>query len=305
MGTFYATVSLPTRKAAFETILISPRRMAFAFLLIVIFAGWGFAHIKTQGVGFDLASLWSLGFGATNQNTMVLADNNTSGVVLMAVLANLPQVFLSNSWLQHRSSTNTLQVILAGIYLVYLGIMNSMFIAADWSKFAFKKQTLMVSSAVGKQRGTWLLGAPLGYGLGLLSLHTLLHWFVSQSIFVVQIEIMNKDGTPDDNQVLSNCGYSPIAIIFSVVAAVVLLLSALVTMIRRFPAGAPPVASTSSAAISAACHPIRRWDGLVYQGLMWGVNGGYGNGVEHCSLASAEAWNAGGLSGPRPGAVYS
>jgi hypothetical protein len=260
--------------------------MIFALLLVFIFGAWGFAHVKHQGIGLDAASLWSLGFGATNQNTMVLVDNSASPV-LMAMLANLPQV------------------ILAGIYVVYLGIMTSMFIAADWSNFAFKKQTLMVSSAIGEQRGSWLLGAPLGYGIGLLVLHTLLHWFVSQSIFVVQMVIYNKNGLPDtDVPVLSNCGYSPIAIICSVVAAILLLLSALITMMRRFPAGAPPVASTASAAISAACHPIARSDGLIYQGLMWGVNGGFGNGVEHCSLGSAEAWNAGCIQGPRPGVLY-
>jgi hypothetical protein len=217
---------------------------------------------------------------------MVLADNGSSAV-LMAILANLPQV------------------ILAGIYVVYLGIMSSMFIAADWSTFAFKKQTLMVSSPVGKQRGSWLLSAPLGYGIGLLAVHTMLHWFVSQSIFVVQMVIYNKDGSPDTAvPVLSNCGYSPIAIICSVVAALILFISAIIMMFRRFPAGAPPVASTCSAAISAACHPIARSNGLVYQGLMWGVNGGFGNGVEHCSLASAEAWNAGSIQGPRPGTLY-
>jgi hypothetical protein len=92
---------------------------------------------------------------------------------------------------------------------------------------------------------------------------------------------------------------------FSVVATVVLLLSALITMMRRFPAGAPPVTSTSTAAISATCHPIARWDGLVYERLMWSVNRVYGNGVGHYSLASAKAWNAGSLSVPRPGIQYS
>jgi hypothetical protein len=216
---------------------------------------------------------------------MVLADNDEGGgVVRMAILANLPQV------------------ILAGIYLVYLGIMSSMFIAADWSAFAFKKQRLMVSSAVGEQRGTWLLGAPLGYGLGLLGLHTLIHWFVTQSIFVVQIVMYNKDGTPDfDYPTISNCGYSPIAIICSLVAALLLVISVIDTMLRRFPAGAPPVASTSSAATSAACHPIARSDSLVFQKLMWAVDGGFGNGVEHCSLASAEYSQ---LQVPSPGILY-
>jgi hypothetical protein len=262
--------------------------MIVALLLVAIFAYWGFSHIKKQGIAFDPGSLQSLGFGEINQNTLVFAGNadEGTGAVPMAIIANIPQV------------------ILAGIYVVYMGIMTSMFISADWSIFATKNQTLMVSSAVGKQRGTWLLGAPLGYGLVLLGLHTLLHWFVSQSIFVVQLDIYNKNGKPDTQwQTLSNCGYSPIAIICSVVTAVVLLLSALIFMLRRFPAGSPPVASTSSAAISAACHPVIRSDPLVYQAIRWGVDGGFGNGVQHCSLVAAEGWNYQ-IQGPQPGVLY-
>jgi hypothetical protein len=262
--------------------------MVAALLLVAIFGGWGFSHIQKQGIGFDPGSLWSLGFGAINQNTLVFVGNAEvgTGAVPMAIIANIPQV------------------ILAGIYVVYMGIMTSMFIAADWSVYASKSQTLMVSSAVGEQRGTWLLGAPLGYGLALLALHTLLHWFVSQSIFVVQLVIYNKNGMPDTQwETLSNCGYSPFAIICSIVAAVVLLLTAFIFMLRRFPAGSPPVASTSSAAISASCHPVVRSEGLIYKGLRWGVDGGFGNGFQHCSFVSAEGWNFQ-IQGPQPGVLY-
>lgn len=92
-----------------------------------------------------------------------------------------------------------------------------MFTAADFDTSAAKAQHLMVSSPAGKQRGTWLQGLPLAYGLGSLALQTLLHWLVSQSIFSVQISFFEVDGRRDEIYHESNCGYSPIAIIFTLI----------------------------------------------------------------------------------------
>jgi hypothetical protein len=268
--------------------------MMLAFLTVAFFGVWGFAHVKNKGVGLDPASLWSLGFGSINQNAIVLADEGGTPIT-MAILANIPQVCL------------------AIIYLIYMGIMSTMFLAADWSTFAFKPQTLMVSSPAGKQRGTWIFGAPLGWGLTLLGLQILLHWFVSQSIFVVKMSTFNKDGSAmrdDPDEPYSgfanfiNCGYSPIAIIFSIVAAGILLLSAIVFLFRRFPAGSPPVVSTCSAAISAACHVNNTGDEMTYTELRWGVNGGFQNSVGHCSLVPADAWDAGQAGPPVHGFAY-
>lgn len=105
--------------------------MILAFAIVAFFAIWGFVHVKNRGIGLDPASLWSLGFGSINQNAIVLADDGGSPVT-MAILANLPQVCLAN------------------VYVLYMGIMTSMFLAADWSAFAFKPQTLMVSTSAGK-----------------------------------------------------------------------------------------------------------------------------------------------------------
>jgi hypothetical protein len=125
--------------------------------------------------------------------------------------------------------------------------------------------------------------------------------------------VYNKDGSiknpstgqdAQDFSQITNCGYSPIAIIFSVIAAGILLLSAIIFMRRRFPEGAPPVVSTCSAAISAACHPINRFDDMQYGDLMWGLDGGFSNGVGHCSLVPAEAFQMGHAHAPREGYTY-
>lgn len=202
----------------------------------------------------------------------VLSEGNA---VSMAILANLPQVFL------------------ALIYVVYNGLITSMFVADDWSNFAFKAQALMVSSPTGKQRGTWLLGAPVQYGFPLLALHTLLHWCVSQSIFVVQVDLFKADGVHRFDRRLSNCGYSPIAIIFSLLAGFVLFVTALLLGLRKFRKGSPPVVSTCSAAISAAYHPGISVQGMIYNDLRWGEVGHVETPVGHCSLAPAELWDNG------------
>lgn len=152
-----------------------------------------------------------------------------------------------------------------------------------------------------------MFGAPIAWGLALLSFQTLLHWFISQSLFVVQARIYQKDGTLkqraipyeqyNDDSKFSSIGYSPVAIILSTVAAGLLVLSAIIFFFRRFPAGSPPIVSTCSAAISASCHPIDKSEDMLYKELKWGVDGGFSNGIGHCSLVLADAWDTG-KSGP-------
>ncbi|KAG9242503.1 hypothetical protein BJ878DRAFT_166928 [Calycina marina] len=253
----------------------------FSLCIVAFFGLWGFVHLKNRGIGLDPSSLWQIGFGQANQNTLVLYDNmRDRDAITMAIIANIPQILLAIG------------------YLLYLGIMTTMFLASDFSNFAFKPQNLMVSTARGKQRGTWMFGAPMGWGITFVIFGTLFHWLVSQSIFVVKFQVYFKDGTaatPTEDSLdyshLTNAGYSPIAIIFSIIAAGLMLLSSFIFMFRRFPGGAPPVVSTCTAAISAACHPSNRYPGIVFGKFRWGANGGFENGVGHCSLVPAQAWD--------------
>lgn len=196
----------------------------------------------------------------------------------------------------------------------YMGIMTTMFLAVDWTTFAYNPQTLMVSSPRGAQRSTWMFGAPMAWGLTLLSFQTLLHWFISQSLFLVQVLIYQKDGSLkqraipfdqyNDDSKFSNLGYSPIGMILSTIAAGLLILSVIIFFFRRFPAGSPPIVSTCSAAISASCHPITKGEDMLYKKLRWGVDGGFLNGVGHCSLVLAEAWDTGRSGAPVQGYAY-
>lgn len=266
----------------FSLILVS-------FILIAGFAVWGFSHVKNRGIPLNFNSLWSLGLGTVHQDALTMADNQTS-TIGMAILANIPQLFLAMVW------------------LLFMGITTSMFLAQDWSRLAHKGQALMVSTPRGEQRGTWLLGAPLKYGIPLMVIQILLHWFISQSIFVVQMTAHNQDGSiynmPYGSDKMINCGYSPIGVIFCVIASVLLVLSSIVLMLRRFPKGSPPMVSTCSAAISAACHPMARKEGMEYKNIMWAVVGAHDNRVGHCSLISESVFEDGYAKKPTAGWIY-
>ncbi|KAF2446815.1 hypothetical protein P171DRAFT_409004 [Karstenula rhodostoma CBS 690.94] len=265
--------------------------MLACFAIIAFFGGWGFVHTKSRGNSLSLSSLWRLGFGRAHQDAIVLYDAVTS-LVGVALLANIPQILLASVW------------------LLYMGIMTSMFLAADWATFGTKGQPLMVNNAHGKQRGTWLLGAPLVWGLPLLILQVILHWLISQSIFLISLNIHDPDGTLTQHRRAGprflNCGYSPIAIIFCIVASVLLMLSAIALAFRRFPQGAPPVVATCSAAISAACHlpyGMLKHDSL-YGNMRWGQCGQPQYGVGHCAMMPEDAFKNGHAQAPVPGWAY-
>ncbi|OCK83187.1 hypothetical protein K432DRAFT_423576 [Lepidopterella palustris CBS 459.81] len=315
---------------------VSPWRWAFFVLLLVLsislasaLLGWGISEQKSKGFDTSLSGLWNLGIGTLTSRSLI-TDNAGFSPAGLAIWANLPQVFL------------------AILFLAYNNILVSLFLSQDWNAFALKGRTLMVSSPAGIQRGMWMLGSPWGYGIVMLVIHIFLHWLVSQSLFIVETEtiyggespialleanipnIWGYTPTKTYGSGSATLGYSPIAGILALVCGVVLLAGAMVLGFRKFDEGGPPVASTCSEAISAACHlnPHDRNDDLRYKELRWGDVGLYqeaygserllhgsetgtsmggmydGQGVRHCSFVSAEEWERRQLRSPRSGIPY-
>ncbi|KAF2277813.1 uncharacterized protein EI97DRAFT_374085 [Westerdykella ornata] len=237
--------------------------------LVTIFLVMGIVYLREKSPGISLTGLWKMGIGTINANALVWVLDE--GFINTVIAANVPQLFLAALWILHNS------------------IVCPMFSAVDWDSFSFHPKTLMVASPAGKQRGTWLLGAPLLYGGPLVILHILTHWIVSQSIFVVQAETYDRYGglLPDDT--VSNCGYSPIAIIFTLVLGLLIFAITVALGLRKFSKGGAPVVSTCTAAISAACHPgIALNEEAVYNDFMWAEVGAGWTPVGHCSLISGD-----------------
>ncbi len=117
-----------------------------------------------------------------------------------------------------------------------------------------------MSSPQGEQRSSYMLSMPLAYAIPLTVFFALLHWLVSQAIFIVQTTVYEsgaantrlawKDG--------SRVGYSAIGLVFVVMALAFLICGLLVhSALRRYrnvPSDFPRM-GTCSAAISAVCHP--------------------------------------------------
>lgn len=130
-----------------------------------------------------------------------------------------------------------------------------------------------------------------------------LHWLVSQSIFLVALDFYDQYGSPSQYSVgMKSCGFSPIAIIAVLIIGVVMVLVGVGVGLIPYKPGMNLMGSCS-AVISAACHN-EEWDGIdgattAREKLIWGVvDRGSDSGVGHCSFT------AGGVSFLQKGHLY-
>lgn len=221
----------------------------------------------------DPKSLWELGFGSANELALIsgwwLDDPEKGDTMLIEIVlvANLPHMIFSF------------------LYFQYNSIFTSMAEAEEWSDYGNKRRSLRVSSnQIGEQRSRYFLQLPYRYGVPLLLASILMHWLLSQSLFLVAVE---QSGTWK----LFACGYSPIAIIFVVITAALMAIAVLYTALRRLPT-AMPVVGSCSLAIAAACHhpdntPQPDASAFPLQwGVMWRESEGSGRELtNHCGFS--------------------
>lgn len=215
-----------------------------------------------------MAHLWSLGFGRVSaETTIFFLWSPRKQLMPMVLVANLPQALLSF------------------LYLTYNGLFTSMLLAEEWSGYADQRKTLRVSNPVGKQRSTYWLQLPYFYGIPLLIMSGILHWLVSQCVFLVRIAVENSDGGGEE-KLTTTCGYSPIAIIIVIPLGALWLLVVIANGFKKYKEGMP-LAGSCSAAISAACHrPEANVDAAVLP-VKWGAMG-IEAPIGHCCFTSFE-----------------
>ncbi|KAF4443764.1 hypothetical protein F53441_11367 [Fusarium austroafricanum] len=237
-------------------VAVTRRRWNFSFVMYGVAFGltcslliWG---IKVLSGPRDLKTLWNLGFGSANELTLISGlgweGKGEKSLVWNVLLSNLPQLIFSF------------------LYFQYNGLFTCMAAAKEWSDYGHKRRSLRVSSNPrGEQRSRYFLQLPYRYSIPLLVVSILMHWMLSQSIFIVAVEEIR-------DWKLFTCGYSPIAIIFVLIIAVLMAAVVIITALRRLPT-AMPVAASCSLAIAAACHhpdSIPQPDASVSP-LQWGV----------------------------------
>lgn len=268
--------------------MLTGRRFLTALVAVSSCLGAGVAALPTQSIK-TAASLVRLGFGTIDPRTAI---NGLPNALLPNVLvANLPQVILSM------------------LYFTYNALFTSFLLSYEWVSYAHKRKGLRVSRrAYGEQRDTYFLQLPYRFGLPLMALSGLLHWLVSQSIFLIAIDMYNAEGQPkwsrfsyDDESSFMTCGYSPIAMITVLIIGIFMVGGIVAFGFVSYKQGMP-LAGSCSMAIASACHLDNSVDSDGYAAaeakLQWGVTGVSEDGVGHCSFSTKE------VSEPVEGQVY-
>ena len=156
--------------------------------------------LSTRNISRHLPDLWRLGFGALTPWTFIhigLPHNDPAGLISNVLVANLPQFILSV------------------LYLFYNGMISTFLVQREFSRMKVVRKPLRVSEPLGIQRGSYFISLPLRYGIPLYTTSAIMHWLVSQSLFLARITAFFPNGDVDVDSSFSTCGYSPIALFVS------------------------------------------------------------------------------------------
>jgi hypothetical protein len=254
--------------------------LAVALITVLALLIWALVGMRHAGYGTPTASLISrLGLGAVDPRTIIkhwnIPSNGVNGVISNVLVANMPQLIFST------------------IYFVYNSVVTAMTMSDEWSQLANQRKGLRVSSnPQGDQRSTYFLQLPYRYSLPLLFMSGLMHWLISQSLFIINLEASSN--LPDDYYSppwsSMSCGYSPLAMILVLVVGVVMV-AFVVGMGHKKLRSAMPVAGSCSLAIAAACHPPHSNPSEAVNPaakLQWGVMNDGLNNVLHCGISDRE-----------------
>lgn len=153
----------------------------------------------------------------------------------------------------------------------------------EWHDLSHHRRSLRVTSPRGQQRATYFLSLPYRYLIPIMIVSVATHWILSQSLFLVAIDVYDEDGTFDPSQSILSCGFSCIALIFLVGIGSLVLISGVGMGLGRYKAGMP-LAGSCSAALSAACHPPADEPDVALVPVKWGVTS-VEQGIGHCALS--------------------
>ena len=182
----------------------------------------------------DFATVWSLGFGQPSEYTIIeWPQSFEPNLPANIILANAPQLLFSF------------------IYFQWNAIFTSMLMGKEWNDFSMERAALRVSDRPRhEQRSRHFLQLPLKFSALLISISILLHWVLSQSIFIVSIETISYESIAWG---LISCGYSSMANLTIMLVGIIIPVSVYTIGRRRLP-GLMPIAGSCSLAIAAACH---------------------------------------------------
>ncbi|KAF2822150.1 hypothetical protein CC86DRAFT_301334, partial [Ophiobolus disseminans] len=133
------------------------------------------------------------------------------------------------------------------------------------------KRPLRVSNPEGIQRSSYFVSMPWRYGIPLIAGTSGLHWLISQSLFVIISPSYQADGKVLTTICCTSTGSaSKLSSRVTIMVGLVYVGFLVVLAMRDYP-GDVPMASSCSAAISAACHPDEEDDEAHLFPVQWGV----------------------------------
>ena len=193
----------------------------------------------------------------------------------------------SRQFLQAVTFANSWQLEVSCLYVLQNNLISTLCVAEEWSHFGVKRKFLRVSAPKGMQNSSYFLSLPYRYGIPLSICMGILHWCISQSVFLVQTTAFAADGTRNYDADSSRVGFSSIGIMFAIVVGGLFILGTVSLGFKRLTFHLP-IVSTNSAAISAATHsPSEDRDASLLP-VKWGVveTASHSNSG-HCCLTTA------------------
>ena len=103
-------------------------------------------------------------------------------------------------------------MIISLLYITFNALFSCMLVNDEWGGYHKTRKTLRVSFPEGIQRSSYSISMPFRYGIPLTISMALLHWTVSQSVFVVRVISHFSDGSLDVGSTITAAGYSPLGI---------------------------------------------------------------------------------------------
>lgn len=179
---------------------------------------------------------------------------------------------------------NTPQLILSFVYLIINALHTQLQVEEEWNLYGLLYKPLRVTYPEGQQTSTYRLQLPYKYSVPLIGTSALLHWLVSNSLFILIIDgsrclrptignDMNADGLagtdlswsinrrlsedfrlPEDTFV--GAGYSDMSMLILLIIGAAFVSSPALVMGRRLKSEMVS-GGTNSLVLSAACHVPR------------------------------------------------
>jgi len=174
----------------------------------------------------------------------------------------------------------------------------SMVSAHEWSRFTTAPKSLRTSDPRGAQRSTYWLSLPWSYALPLAISSSVLHWLISQALFVARTEVLDTNGGFSEILSYMSIGYSPLAILLALLFGSGMVLGMIINGMRKLRGGV--LVGNNSLAIAAACQRPDWEKGAELGRVRWGAVRHEESGVpEHCCFSGLES-----VEMPREGDLY-